>query len=172
MASKYRASFRALRLSLAAAGALALSACGFAPMYGSHGIANGLSDIRIETGQERVDFLLQEALHDRLGSRHAAGNLRLVTETESTSTGLGLGADAIASRFAVQVRVEYRLFDERGDAQPIASGRVVGEAGYDVNTEVYNTVAAERDAEERAARVAADRLVSQLARAVQNRETR
>lgn len=170
MATKYRASFRALRLSLAAVGTLLLSACGFAPMYGSHGIANGLSDIQIETGQERVDFLLQEALHDRLGSRHAAGNLRLVTETESSSTGLGVGADAIASRFAVEVRVRYRLYDTRDEARPIASGRVVGEAGYDVTREVYNTVAAERDAEERAARVAADRLVSQLARAVQNRD--
>ncbi len=172
MATKYRATFRAVGLSLAAAGALSLSACGFAPMYGTHGIANGLSDIQVETGPERVDFLLEEALHDRLGSRHAAGDLRLVTEAESTSTALGLGADAIATRFAVQVRVEYRLFDGENDSQPIASGRVVGEAGYDVNTQVYNTVAAERDAEERAARIAADRLVSQLARAVQNRETR
>lgn len=172
MDSKYRATFRALRLSLAAAGTLALSACGFAPMYGPHGIANGLSDIRIETGPERVDFLLEEALHDRLGSRHAAGDLRLVTETESTSTGLGVGADAIASRFAVQVQVRYQLFDVNDETRPIASGRVIGEAGYDVNREVYNTVAAERDAEERAAHIAADRLVSQLARAVQNRETR
>lgn len=172
MASKYRASFRALRLGLVAAGTLALSACGFSPMYGAHGIANDLADIRVETGSERVDFLLEEALHDRLGSRHADGNLRLVTETESTTTGLGLGADAIASRFAVQVRVEYSLFDGRDETRPVATGTIVGEAGYDVNTEVYNTVAAERDAEERAARVAADRLVSQLARAVQNRETR
>lgn len=171
MPTRSRAFARSIAILLGLSGTLALSACGFSPMYGPHGVANSLSDIRVETGQERVDFLLQEALNDRFGSRHAAGALRLVTETSSSSIGLGVGADAIATRFAVRVTVDYELFDGSSE-RPISTGRVIGEAGYDVNREIYNTVAAERDAEERAANIAADRMVAQLARAVQNRDMR
>ena len=63
--------------------ALALGACGFTPMYGSAGYGAGLSDIRVETGEERVDFLLQEALIEQMGSRHADGDLNLAARDAS-----------------------------------------------------------------------------------------
>lgn len=149
--------------------ALSVSACGFTPMYGAQGVASELEDVRVLTGQERADFYLQEALYDRLGSRNAEGPLELRTETEVNSIGLGVGADAIASRFAVEVRVDYALY-EPGASDPVVQGSVTGQASYNVPRDIYATVAAERDAEERAAGMAADRIINQLARALQNRD--
>lgn len=156
---------RILSLSLVAAACLSLSACGFTPMHARSGPAEGLSDIRVETGDERVDFLLQEALLDRMGSRHAAGPYVLRTTTGQSAAGLGVGADAIVSRFEVRLVVSYALFRE-GGTDPVAQGSVTGQASYDLSRSVYASLVSEQDAEERAADMAADRLVARLVRAL------
>lgn len=156
-------------LMIAGLSAISLSSCGFTPMYGAQGVASGLEDMRLLTGQERADFYLQEAVYDRLGNRDAAGSLELRTQTDVSTIRLGVGADAIASRLAIEVDVEYALF-VAGAAEPVVVGEVNGRAAYDVPRDVYATVTAERDAEERAAGMAADRMINQLARALQNRD--
>jgi LPS-assembly lipoprotein len=161
---KSRTFLTAITLSLG----LGLSGCGFAPMYGSAGMAAGIQDIRVETGQDRVDFFLQEALLDQMGSRDAAGPLTLRTETRVNSVALGLGVDAIASRFAIRVNVNYTVTGQN-EAEPLITGRASGEASYDVSSSVYGSLSAERDAVERAAQIAADRIVVQMARALHNR---
>ena len=80
---------------LVASVALTLGACGFTPMYGGSGLAGNLSDIRVETGEERVDFLLQEALLDEMGARHASGPLTLRTETQLGADGAAILADGL-----------------------------------------------------------------------------
>lgn len=154
---------RNLLTGLVLSATLALGACGFTPMYGAGGAATGLSDIRVETGEERIDFLLQEALLDAMGSRHAAGPYTLRTETDLSSIGLGIGADAIVQRFQIAVTVDYDVVDESGAA--IVSGQVTGQASYDLSSSPYASLASEQDAEERAARMAADRLTAHLVRA-------
>ncbi|WP_300527091.1 LPS assembly lipoprotein LptE [Maricaulis sp.] len=143
---------------------LALSACGFSPMYGSGSAAHNLSDIIVQTGEERVDFYLQEALLDEMGARNARGPMRLVTRTETNRVGLGISADAVAVRFAVEVRVQYAIM-EAGNSDPIMRGNVSAQASYNVASEVYSSVAAQEDAEIRAAQMAAERIVLELARA-------
>lgn len=150
---------------LAVLGAVSLSGCGFSPMYGSNGTSAQMSDMRIATGQERIDYLLQEALHDRMGSRNADGPYVLRTETEVRDFGLGVGADAIARRYAVRVTVVYRVFRD-GDIDPILTGTAQGEASYDVSTSTYDALSSERDAEERAVGIVADRMTIQLARSL------
>lgn len=154
---------RNLLTGLVLAAALALGACGFTPMYGAGGAATGLSDIRVQTGEERIDFLLQEALLDAMGSRYASGPYTLRTETDLSSIGLGIGADAIVQRFQIAVTVDYDVVDESGAA--IVSGQVTGQASYDLSSSPYASLASEQDAEERAARMAADRLTAHLVRA-------
>jgi LPS-assembly lipoprotein len=146
-----------------------LTGCGFTPMYGASGLANGLQDISVSTGPERVDYLLQEALYDRLGSRGASGRYTLQTTTEVNTLGLGVGADAIAARFAVELVVQYELHAV-GNSDALVAGSMSSEASYDVSSSVYASLAAERDAEERAAQMVADRLVIQLARALQDQD--
>ncbi|WP_300542652.1 LPS assembly lipoprotein LptE [Maricaulis sp.] len=149
---------------------LALGGCGFTPMYGRSGVAEDLSEIRVETGQDRIDFLLQEELLDTMGARHAGGPYTLRTETSLSSTGLGVGADAIVTRFAVRLSVNYELLRD-GEVDPVLSGNAVGEASYDLSRSVYASLVSEQDAEERAARIAADRITTQLARALNDMET-
>ena len=95
--------------------ALGLSACGFTPMYGAGSAARGLEDIQVETGEERIDFLLQEALLDAMGARSASGPLTLRTQSTTNVLGLGIGAEAIAVRYAVQLSVSYELVDSGGN---------------------------------------------------------
>jgi LPS-assembly lipoprotein len=151
--------------SAAVSFALALGACGFTPMYGSAGYGAGLSDIRVETGEERVDFLLQEALIEQMGSRHADGDLTLRTETRLGAQGLGVGADAIVRRFAIRLNVDYEVYRD-GETDPVFTGSTFGEASYDLSNSVYASMISEQDAQERAARMAAERIALQLVRAL------
>lgn len=165
-----RSSRRALLVGLAASAGLTLSACGFSPMYGGAGVNSALSDIRVETGREQVDFHLQEALLDRMGARHAVGPYTLRTESETTRAALGVGTDAAVSRYAIGLTVDYGLFRD-GDVEPVVAGSVRTEASYNVPQSVYASVAAERDATERAAQLAAERIANQLVRALQDADT-
>lgn len=142
---------------------LAVSACGFTPMHGTRGIAQGLSDIRVATGEERADFYVQEALLDAMGARNAAGPMRLVAQTDVSSRALGVGADATFTRREVIVSVSYRLYDGAAP-EPIVIGLVSGSATFDSDQSIYAELVAERTAEERAAGIAADRLVLRLVR--------
>lgn len=143
---------------------LALTACGFSPMYGNDSAARNLSEIMVVTGDERIDFFLQEALIDEMGARQATGPYRLVTQTQSGRLALGIGADAIAQRFAVGLRVDYSLYYGQS-TEPELSGRVSVEASYNVARQVFSSVQAQEDAETRAAQLAAERIAMELARA-------
>ncbi len=147
-----------------------LSGCGFAPLYGANGAASSLSDIRVETGRERIDFRLQEALLDGMAARHAVGPYTLRATSTVDSVPFGVGADAIASRYAVRVNVQWQLVRD-GDVDPVLRGRTNSDASYDVPVGVYGALAAESDAEDRAIRIAADRIIIQLARAMRDSET-
>lgn len=161
---------RILLPGLVAAVSLTLSACGFSPMHARTSPVGGLSDIRVETGSERIDFLLQEALLDNMGARGADGPYVLRTETEMRSTGLGIGADAIVRRFALDLRVNYAVFRD-GQTDPILQGSATGQASYDLPSSVYASYVAEREAAERAAEVAAERITVQIARAMHRAES-
>lgn len=148
---------------------LGLASCGFTPMYGNGSAARGLENVQVETGEERVDFMLQEALLDAMGSRRAGDGRTLRTETELRATQLGIGADAIARRFAIRLSVDYQLVDDRsGDV--LFSGSVTAETSYNASSAAYASQTAQLDAEERAAQDAADRITMQLVRAARNGE--
>jgi len=149
--------------------ALCLSACGFTPMYGAGSAARGLEDIRIETGDERIEFLLQEALLDAMDARSASGPMTLRAESTISVIGLGIGAEAIAVRYAVQLSVSYTVTNET-NGETVFAGQVSTEASYNASNEAYATQAARLDAEERAAHEVADRISMQLARAARNGE--
>ncbi|MHA6287914.1 hypothetical protein [Maricaulis sp. CAU 1757] len=164
---------RLSRIGLAAGAvslALLTGACGFTPMYASGAIGRQLSDIRVETGEERIDFYLQQELLDVMGARQAAGPLKLITETSLRRRGLGVGAEASFARISVEVTVQYVLVDER-TGETIDTDYVVADATYESNAQIYSEMVAGRDAEERAARLAAQRLSLKLVRALDERGT-
>jgi LPS-assembly lipoprotein len=138
-------------------------------MYGASGVSGELSNIRVETGRERVDFRLQEALIDSMGARSASGPYTLRATTTVTSTPFGVGADAIASRYVVRISVDWELVRD-GAVDPVLTGVARSDASYDVPAGVYGALTSEVDAEDRAVSTAADRIITQLARAMQDRQ--
>lgn len=154
-----------MRILLLAA-ALALSACGLRPMYadgGSGAVAGSLRTIQVQAIPGRAGWLMHKALVQRLGeSEGADSRYRLEVELDDNITGFGIRGDSAATRERRTLRARYRLVE-------LATGAVVldatagSDAGIDVVSSQYATVAAEQTALERLSDVVADQMVGRLA---------
>lgn len=153
-----------MRLLLLAA-ALAVSACGLKPMYaggGSGQAARSLSAIQVQTMPGKAGWLMHKALVERLGDNVGHAAYRLEVELDDDITGFGIRGDSAATRERRTLRARYRLVD-------LSTGAVVldatagSDAGIDVVSSQYATVAAEQTALERLSEVVADQMVGRLA---------
>jgi len=145
--------------------ALALSACGLRPMYagGESGVAaTSLRSIQVSPIPGKAGWLMHRALVQRLGEPDSsAAAYRLEVELDDNITGFGIRGDSAATRERRTLRARYRLVD-------LASGTVVldatagSDAGIDVVSSQYATVAAEQTALERLAEVVSDQMVGRL----------
>jgi len=145
---------------------VSLSACGLQPMYagGASGtVAQGLAQIEVPAIPGRDGWLVRNALQDRLG---AAGtgtpryrlDVRLDDELES----LGVLNDDTISRERRTLRARYQLVEIGSDAI-LLDATAGSDAGIDVVSSEYATIAAEQTALENLAREVADRIVTQVA---------
>ena len=152
---------------VALAFALLLSACGLKPMYagGATGtVAQGLSGIEVSTIEGKAGWLMRNALVDRLGAGKTSGaaQYRLDVRLDDKVEGLGLLSDDTVARERRTLRARYQLVD-------IATGEIVldasagSDAGIDVVSSEYATIAAENTALENLTRQVADRIVTRLA---------
>ena len=162
-------------LSLSAL-ALALSACGgLQPMYaggGSGDVARGLAQVEVAPIPGKAGWLMKNALDERLGvagGTNAGAQYRLDVRLDDSLEGLGLIGDDSIGRERRALRARYQLVD-------VASGDIVldatsgSDAGIDVVSSEYATIAAEQTALENLTRDVADRIVTRLALAL--RESR
>lgn len=154
-----------IRVALVAA-TLALSACGLQPMYagGASGtVAQGLSQIEVPAIPGRDGWLVRNALQDRLG---AAGTgvprYRLDVRLDDELEGLGVLNDDTISRERRTLRARYQLVEIESDTI-LLDATAGSDAGIDVVSSEYATIAAEQTALENLAREVADRIVAQLA---------
>jgi len=144
---------------------LALSACGLQPMYagGSSGaVASNLGTILVAPIPERGGWLVRNALVDRLGGESADPNYRLEVELDDDLTGFGIRGDTAVTRERRTLRARYRLVDLK-TGEVVLDATAGSDAGIDVVSSEYATVAAEQTAQERLAQVVADQMVSRLA---------
>ena len=152
---------------VALAFALLLSACGLKPMYsgGAAGaVAQGLSGIEVSPIEGKSGWLMRNALVDRLGAGQAGGaaQYRLDVRLDDKLEGLGLLSDDTVARERRTLRARYQLVD-------LASGEIVldasagSDAGIDVVSSEYATIAAENTALENLTRQVADRIVTRVA---------
>lgn len=149
--------------ALMAGALLGLSACAFQPLHGSQQQIAALRGITVAVdGQERIDQMLAEALNDRFGTP-SGGRYRLAAETRVRASGLGVGADDVATRSVISLSVDFSLIDA-GSGLPVLTETVRSEATVDVPRGPYAAASARRDAEERAASDAADRIALRVAR--------
>ena len=152
-------------LGLAAA---PLGGCGLQPLYagGSQGeVARGLAGIEVPAIEGKAGWLLRNALNDRLAAAGPGGGApryRLDVRLDDRLEGFGLLADDTVGRERRTLRARYQLVD-------LAEGRIVydatagADAGIDVVSSEYATIAAEQTALENLSREVADRIVTALA---------
>lgn len=154
------------RAPLLLAAALFLPSCGLQPLYAGGGdgyVAQGLSQVAVPPIAGRAGWLMQNALADRLGAGGEAGaRYRLDVRLDDQLESLGILSDDTISRERRILRARYQLVD-------VATGEIVldatagSDAGIDVVSSDYATIAAEQRALENLVAEVADRIVTQLA---------
>lgn len=157
-----------IRAAALAALALALAGCGLRPLYadGSRGVvAQSLRSVEVGPIGGRAGWLVRTALEDRLGGGGGEGGetlYRLEVELDDRITGFGIRSDDAVTRERRMLRARYRLVDARRGTVLI-DATAGSDAGIDVVSSEYATVAAEQTALERLSREVADQIVTRLA---------
>ncbi len=152
---------RMIAVTAALAG-LGLAACGFTPLYATKGLAAGMASIEVKVPHGRLAYLLSESLDDDLArDRDKPAVYRLDVTVSSRIFSRGLNLDETAAYYEDHVTVGYSLVE-------IATGRVLKtgaqpvEVTYAATDIPYAGIAAQEDAQQRAADAAADRIRTDL----------
>ena len=143
-----------------------LTACGLRPMYagGSGGqVASSLRSIQVRDIPGKGGWMVRNALVDKLGGDGGPdAAYRLEVELDDNITGFGIRGDRATTRERRTLRARYRLVE-------VSTGSVVldatagSDAGIDVVSSQYATIAAEQSALEWLSQVVADQMVGRLA---------
>ena len=146
---------------------LLLTGCGLRPVYGGGtqgAVAQALGNVDVAPIEGRGGWLVRNALNDRLGAMSGGSGPRykLVVKLDDQITGFGLRADAAVTRERRTLRARYQLIDEATGAQ-ILDDTAGSDAGIDVTSSEYATIAAEDTALERLSQTVADQIVTRLA---------
>lgn len=150
-----------------------LAACGLQPMYaggGSGAVARGLSAVDVAPIEGRNGWLMRNALKDRLSAAGTtAPRYRLDVLLDDRLEGMGLLTDETIGRERRTLRARYQLVD-------LASGTVVvdatagSDAGIDVVSSEYATIAAEQTALENLTHDVADRILTRITIALRDQK--
>jgi LPS-assembly lipoprotein len=145
---------------------LLLGACGLRPLYsggGSGQVARSLESVDVGPIPGRAGWLVRTALEDRLGNgSDTAPIYRLEVELDDDITGFGIRRDNSVTRERRTLRARYRLVDAaRGTV--LLDATAGSDAGIDVVSSEYATVAAEQTALERLSTELADQIVARIA---------
>lgn len=165
---KLRITFMALALCVP------LWGCGLQPMYAggaSSSVAQGLASIDVPAIPGRDGWLVRNALQDRLG---AAGNqggyrYRLDVRLDDALEALGVLNDDTISRELRILRSRYQLVD-LSTGEILLDATAGSDAGIDVVSSEYATIAAEQRALENLAQEVASRMVTRVALTLRERE--
>lgn len=145
---------------------LALPGCGLQPMYAGGGdgaVAQGLAAIEVPAIGVRAGWLVRNALVDRLGAAgEAAPRYRLDVRLDDQLEGLGVLGDDTIGRERRTLRARYQLIDT-ATGSILLDATAGSDAGIDVVSSEYATIAAEQTALENLAREVASRMVTRIA---------
>jgi LPS-assembly lipoprotein len=160
-------------LALPALAALGLAACGLQPMYGggsSSAVAQGLAAIEVPAIPGRDGWLVRNALESRIGAvGDASPRYRLDVRLDDSLEALGVLNDDTVSRERRILRSRYQLVD-LSTGEILLDATAGSDAGIDVVSSEYATIAAEQRALENLAREVADRMITRVALTLRERE--
>lgn len=152
--------------ALALAAACALSGCALQPLYGggsSGPVATTLSQVTVATIPGREGWLIYNELRDRLPENDTGGAAyRLEVDLDDEIIGLGIRGDRAVTRERRILRARYRLI-ELSTGQVVLDATAGSDAGIDVVSSEYATVAAEQTALENLAKSVADQIIGRIA---------
>lgn len=130
--------------------ALALSGCGFTPLYAPTAAGSSLTRIAVTTPDNRLGYRLREQLEDALAfDRTAAPQWRMDVAVEQNRRPLGRRIDDTATRYELTVKASWVLTPGSGGA-PVTGTETVTTT-YAAADQPYAAIAAQQDGEERAA---------------------
>jgi LPS-assembly lipoprotein len=142
-----------------------LAGCGLHPLYGggtSSPIAATLRSVQVAPIAGQSGWFMRNKLIDRLGEAGSgAAQYRLEVTLDDNITSFGIRGDRAATRERRTLRARYQLVS-------LANGSVVldatagSDAGIDIVSSEYATVAAEQTALEELSDTVADQIVARL----------
>jgi LPS-assembly lipoprotein len=145
---------------------LLLAGCGLQPLYtggGAGPVAQSLRSVAVGPIDGRAGWLVRTALEDRLGVPVAgAARYRLEVLLDDDITGFGIRSDDAVTRERRTLRARYRLVDA-AKGTVLLDATAGSDAGIDVVSSEYATVAAEQTALERLSKEIADQIVTRVA---------
>ncbi|MEO0699444.1 MAG: LPS assembly lipoprotein LptE, partial [Pseudomonadota bacterium] len=149
-----------------------LAGCGLQPMYAGGAdaaVAQGLAAVDVPPIPGRGGWLLRNALLERFqAAGEATPAYRLDVRVDDALEALGVLNDDTISRERRILRTRYQLID-------LASGEILldatagSDAGIDVVSSEYATIAAEQTALENLAKEVAERMATQVALTLRER---
>lgn len=144
---------------------IALSGCGLQPLYsgGSKGaVATTLGSVSVDPIEGKNGWLMRNALNDRLrASDGGAVRYRLTVALDDQIEGFGIRADDTITRERRTLRARYQLVDTTTGATVI-DATAGSDAGIDVVSSEYATIAGENSALENLTQRVADQIVTRL----------
>ncbi len=145
-----------------------LAACGFSPIYGSRDgkgapTTDALSQVFIENIPDENGQKLRNKLMDRMyyGGRPAAPKEILSVALTSTEVDLGIQKDATSMLRELTLRATYTLVNKE-DAGTLLSGAASSIVLYSKLDAQYGTLAAQRNAYDRAINEVAEQILGRL----------
>ncbi len=147
--------------------ALALSGCGFRPLYAPHGPRDwdpDLAAIAVEPISDRPGQILELALREDLnpGGRSVAAQWRLRTILTVARSDLGIQRNATATSSEITVSASYTLVEARSGKSVYAnSSRAISD--FNQLTDAYATQVAAENARDRALQQVAEEITMRMA---------
>lgn len=138
-----------------------LAGCGFTPVYGPGGAAEGLrGKVDVDPPRDTVGFELVRQLEDRFGLPDQA-EYRLTAEVFLSEEELGITPDQEITRFNVLGRARFALI-ELASGDTVTNGAVTNFTSYSATGTPFATQTARQDARDRLMGTLADQIVARL----------
>ena len=155
-----------MRRAAALLALLTLAGCGLQPMYAGGGnglVARELGAIEVPAIEGQSGWLVRNALVDRLGAASTgSARYRLDVRLDDKLEGLGVLSDDTIGRERRTLRARDQLVD-LADGTILVDATAGSDAGIDVVSSEYATIAAEQTALENLAREVASQITTRLA---------
>lgn len=143
-----------------------LPSCGLQPLYsgGTNGVvANALGDVQVEPIAGKAGWLMRNALQDQLGAFEGSeAKYRLIVELDDKIAGFGVRSNDRITRERRTLRARYQLV-RLEDSKVVLDATAGSDAGIDVVSSEYATLAAEDTALENLSVKVTDQIVKRLA---------